>query len=102
MVLVRGLMQLASAPGGARVSVVVARLSARMRLIVEACAMGVQLVDLGRRLQQSADAILRCAMDTSPVSSLPSRTNYPSDAACSSSAGTGSNRPDLAQGRPFV
>jgi len=28
-----------------------------MRLIVEACATGVGLVDLGRRLQQSPDAI---------------------------------------------
>jgi RNA polymerase sigma factor (sigma-70 family) len=35
----------------------VARLPPRMRLIVEGCAAGVRLVDLGRRLQQSPDAI---------------------------------------------
>ena len=35
----------------------VARLPARHRVIVEACAAGVRLVDLGRRLQQSTDAI---------------------------------------------
>jgi RNA polymerase sigma factor (sigma-70 family) len=35
----------------------VARLPPRARLIVEACAGGVRLVDLGRRLQQSPDAI---------------------------------------------
>ena len=35
----------------------VARLPPRMRLIVEGSAAGVRLVDLGRRLQQSPDAI---------------------------------------------
>jgi hypothetical protein len=35
----------------------VARLPARMRMIVEACAAGVRLVNLGQRLGQSPDAI---------------------------------------------
>jgi hypothetical protein len=35
----------------------VARLPPRMRLIVQGCAAGVRLVDLGQRLQQSPDAI---------------------------------------------
>jgi DNA-directed RNA polymerase specialized sigma24 family protein len=35
----------------------VARLPPRMRMIVEGCTAGVRLVDLGRRLQQSPDAI---------------------------------------------
>jgi DNA-directed RNA polymerase specialized sigma24 family protein len=35
----------------------VARLPPRMRVIIEGCTAGVRLVDLGRRLQQSPDAI---------------------------------------------
>jgi RNA polymerase sigma factor (sigma-70 family) len=35
----------------------VARLPERMRMIVEGCAAGMRLVDLGQRLQQSPDAI---------------------------------------------
>jgi DNA-directed RNA polymerase specialized sigma24 family protein len=37
--------------------VAVARLPARMRMIVEGCAAGVRLVDMDRRLHQSPDAI---------------------------------------------
>jgi hypothetical protein len=37
-------------------SVAVARLPVRMRMIVEWCAAGVRLVDTGRRLHQSPDA----------------------------------------------
>jgi DNA-directed RNA polymerase specialized sigma24 family protein len=39
------------------VSVAVAHLPPRLRLIIEGCAAGVRLVDLGRRLQQSPGAI---------------------------------------------